>query len=140
MWVVVGRGDGGGGGQLLLVHTRILTCNYRYENCQIRYLDICVCYKKNKSVDIGEKLFSVRFESLNKAHKHYKYCIFRSAHLWLHPLGWLCVDAIPLHMLDLMYVRVVICTAYVQLLLALRPRRVSRELLFMNFVRSNAKF
>ena len=57
-----------------------------------RDLGICVCYKHNESVDIGEKLFSVCFESLNKAHKHYKYCIFRSAYLWFtdctHSVGY----------------------------------------------------
>ena len=38
--------------------------------------------KHNESVDICEKLFSVRFELLNMALKRYKSCIFGSACLW----------------------------------------------------------
>ena len=45
-------------------------------------LDICAYYKHNESVDIGEKLVSVRFELLNIAHKRYKSCIFCSVCLW----------------------------------------------------------
>ena len=47
-----------------------------------RDLDICVCCKHNESVDIYEKLVSVRFELLNMARKRYRSCIFCSACLW----------------------------------------------------------
>ena len=45
-------------------------------------LDICVCYKHNKLIDIGAKLVSVRFKLLNMAHKCYKSCFFHSVCLW----------------------------------------------------------
>ena len=35
-----------------------------------RDLGICACCEHNKSVDISEKLVSVRFKLLNMAHKH----------------------------------------------------------------------
>ena len=43
-----------------------------------RVLGICVCCKHNESVDISEKLASVHFELLDRAHKCYKSCIFSS--------------------------------------------------------------
>ena len=33
-----------------------------------RVLDVCVCYKHNPSVDIGEKLVCTRFECLKKVY------------------------------------------------------------------------
>ena len=54
-------------------------------------LGICVCCNHNESVDIGEKLASVRFELLNMAHKRYKLCIFCSAVVYRpHPLCSMC--------------------------------------------------
>ena len=47
-----------------------------------RDLGVYACWKHNESVDIYEKLVSVRFELLNMAHKRYKSCILRSACLW----------------------------------------------------------
>ena len=47
---------------------------------RFRDLGICACCKHNESVDICEKLLSVHFELLNRAHKHYKSCIFRRQH------------------------------------------------------------
>ena len=47
-----------------------------------RDLGICACCKHNELVDICEKLVSVRFKLLNRAHKCYKLCIFHSACLW----------------------------------------------------------
>ena len=40
-----------------------------------RVLGICACCNYNESVDIGEKVVSVRFELLNTAHWRYKSCI-----------------------------------------------------------------
>ena len=45
-------------------------------------LGICACCKHNESVDICEKLVSVRFELYASAHKCYKSCIFGSECLW----------------------------------------------------------
>ena len=47
----------------------------RHKNRQIsRCRHLCVLYTHNKSVDVCEKLVSVRFEWL--AHKHYKSCLW----------------------------------------------------------------
>ena len=60
---------------------KVIGCCQRrqHENRQISRSASC---NHNESVDIGEKLTSVRFEQLNMAHKRYKSCIFCSACLW----------------------------------------------------------
>ena len=66
-----------------------------------RVLGICVCSNYNKSIDIGEKLVSVRFKWLNMAHWHYKLCIFRSACLWFTDCPHSMCDVTRLRMFDL---------------------------------------
>ena len=65
--------------------------NYKFVCLSSIYLSVClsVCDHKNhwisrfrhlsiynQSIEISKKLASVRFESLNMAHEHYKSCIF----------------------------------------------------------------
>ena len=62
--------------------------------CILSLFGLDTLCKHNESVDIGEKLVSVRFEWLNKAHKRYKSCIFPSACLWFtdhtHSIAIMC--------------------------------------------------
>ena len=69
---------------LYVCHCRCCCCRRcQHENHQISRCRHLLCWKHNESVDICEKLVSVRFtELLSMAHKCYKSYIFRSACLW----------------------------------------------------------